>query len=163
MANSRLEKIGTIYTRTKGLIDSGALKWIDRPLWYDLYEAFPPRLEPRFDRPAPKRPIRNIFYEDDKIRALFHRNNKRVGTVNLSNDKTPSLTQRFIDIYKKLDTQYESQASEEKLYKEAIEMMSRDRESKKEDEFVSLSSAFKEAQSKNTETSSIDIKKLFKS
>lgn len=55
--------------RTKGLLDSGALKWVDRPLWYDLYEAFPPKEEPRFDRPPVKKPIRNIFYKEDKIRA----------------------------------------------------------------------------------------------
>lgn len=90
MAGSRLEKIGTIYTRfvilfriycslifteelytssTTGLIQSKALNWEDRPLWYDVYTSFPPKEEPRFDRPAPNIKLRQIFYEDDKIRA----------------------------------------------------------------------------------------------
>ncbi|KAK9743958.1 Mitochondrial ribosomal protein S23 [Popillia japonica] len=139
MANSRLEKIGTIYTRTKGLIDSGALKWIDRPLWYDLYEAFPPKEEPRFDREAFKKPIRNIFYEDDKIRALFHRNNKR------------------------LESQYQGEANAEKLYKEAIEMMSKERATRKEDDFISLSTEFKEAQNKDSKVTKVSLKNIFES
>lgn len=84
---------------------------------------------------------------------LFHKNNKRVGTVNLLNDRTSSVTQQFIEVYKKLDTQYEHKADEKKLYKEAIEMISKDREVKKEeDELISLSSLFKEAQEKPNDT-----------
>nr|XP_022908683.1 probable 28S ribosomal protein S23, mitochondrial [Onthophagus taurus] len=70
MANSRLEKIGTIYTRAKGLIDSGARNWVDRPLWFDVYEAFPPKEEPRFDKKVPKCELKKIFYQEDEIRRL---------------------------------------------------------------------------------------------
>lgn len=45
------------------------MKWEDRPLWYDLYNVFPPKDEPRYDRPAPETPVPAIFYEEDKIRA----------------------------------------------------------------------------------------------
>lgn len=45
------------------------MKAENRPLWYDLYEAFPPKLEPRFDRAAPNIPVREIFYKEDPIRA----------------------------------------------------------------------------------------------
>jgi small subunit ribosomal protein S23 len=55
--------------RLKGLLRSGALKEEDKPMWYDIYEAFPPFHEPRFDRAAPDTPIRNIFYPEDTIRA----------------------------------------------------------------------------------------------
>lgn len=55
--------------RVTGLLKTGAMKPDDRPLWYELYEAFPPKLEPRYDRPAPNVPIRNIFYEEDVARA----------------------------------------------------------------------------------------------
>lgn len=41
----------------------------DKPLWYDVYEAFPPKYEPRFDRPALKTEIPDIFYPEDVIRA----------------------------------------------------------------------------------------------
>lgn len=61
--------ISNVFIRTTGLLRSGALKWEDRPLWYDIYEAFPPKDEPRFDRPAPNMSLRKIFYEEDKIRA----------------------------------------------------------------------------------------------
>lgn len=45
------------------------MKVEDKPIWYDVYAAFPPQLEPRFDRPAPKMNIKQIFYEEDVIRA----------------------------------------------------------------------------------------------
>ena len=53
-----------------------------KPVWYDIYEAFPPKYEPRFDRhlisygagsnvsklaPPPK-----ILYKEDKIRAQYY-------------------------------------------------------------------------------------------
>lgn len=86
MARSRLEKVGTIYTRyfiqsypcifflifffrTHALINSGAMGWEERPLWYDIYETFPPKDEPRFDRPVPNMKLKEIFYEEDNIRA----------------------------------------------------------------------------------------------
>ncbi|KAJ8910590.1 hypothetical protein NQ315_013559 [Exocentrus adspersus] len=50
MAGSRLEKIGTVFTRISGLLRSGAMHWQDRPVWYDIYNAFPPFDEPTFHR-----------------------------------------------------------------------------------------------------------------
>lgn len=41
----------------------------DRPIWYDLYAAYPPISEPRFDRKPSTTQIKNIFYPEDKIRA----------------------------------------------------------------------------------------------
>ena len=38
MAQSRLEKIGTIYSRVTGLYKSGAIKQEQLPLWYPIYE-----------------------------------------------------------------------------------------------------------------------------
>lgn len=55
--------------RATALIDSGAQAWEERPVWYDIYEAFPPKDEPRFDRPIPNMKLKKIFYEEDKIRA----------------------------------------------------------------------------------------------
>ncbi|KAL1494203.1 hypothetical protein ABEB36_009835 [Hypothenemus hampei] len=168
MAGSRLEKIGTIYSRASGLIQSKALNWEDRPLWYDIYAAFPPKEEPRFDRPTPNIQLKQIFYQEDKIRAIFHRNNKKIGAVHL-NSKAPSLTQRFIETYTSVNQQYkDGEASEEQLYKEAIDILNRQRgvitvlPAEIEDaEEVSLSGAFKEAQKKQEEQS-ISIKDIFK-
>ncbi|CAG9804221.1 unnamed protein product [Chironomus riparius] len=69
MASSRLEKIGNIYTRVSGLIRAGALKWEDRPLFYDIYTAFPPLKEHKYKEDPPNIKLRNIFYEEDKERA----------------------------------------------------------------------------------------------
>ncbi|XP_057654020.1 probable 28S ribosomal protein S23, mitochondrial [Diorhabda carinulata] len=163
MAGSRLERIGTIYTRTTGLIKSKALNWEDRPLWYDLYEAFPPKEEPSFDRPIPNIKLKNIFYKEDRIRAIFHRNNKYVGTINLFNNNYKSLTQRFVDIYQKLEENSGDGTTEEQLYKEAIEVLKRDKEIKKdsEDEPVTLSSAFKQAKLQQDKVN-INISNIFK-
>ena len=41
----------------------------DKPVWYDVYEAFPPKYEPRYDRPPVKKEIQAIFYPEDVIRG----------------------------------------------------------------------------------------------
>ncbi|XP_018574456.1 28S ribosomal protein S23, mitochondrial [Anoplophora glabripennis] len=69
MAGSRLEKIGTIFTRNSGLLQSTALKWEDRPLWYDVYATFPPLDIPKIKRPELNIKLRHIFYEEDKVRS----------------------------------------------------------------------------------------------
>ena len=41
----------------------------DKPVWYDVYAAFPPKIEPKYDRfVVDKTPI-NILYTEDIIRA----------------------------------------------------------------------------------------------
>ena len=56
--------------RVQGLLRSGALKEADKPIWYDVYAAFPPKFEPKFDRfVADHEPV-NILYKEDAIRAL---------------------------------------------------------------------------------------------
>jgi small subunit ribosomal protein S23 len=57
------------FHRVRGLLRSGALKEEDKPVWYDIYKAFPPKYEPRYDRPALDVPLRNLFYSEDTLRA----------------------------------------------------------------------------------------------
>ncbi|CAG0908926.1 unnamed protein product, partial [Darwinula stevensoni] len=52
-----------------GLIRSGAMREEDRPLWYDIYAAHPPRSEPREDRQYENKPVMNILYKEDIVRA----------------------------------------------------------------------------------------------
>ena len=83
MAQSRLEKVGTIYSRLVGLHKSGAADYAKRPLWFDVYETFPPKYEPRWDRHTlsygkgsnvrAMGPPRKILYAEDKIRAQFYK------------------------------------------------------------------------------------------
>jgi len=71
MAGSRLDRIGTIFSRTTGLLKAGAIKYQDRPLWYDVYRVFPPKYEPHIDRVPQKKEINEILYREDKYRALY--------------------------------------------------------------------------------------------
>ncbi|EAT42530.1 AAEL005944-PA [Aedes aegypti] len=122
MASSRLEKIGTIVTRTEGLLRSGALKWDDRPLWYDVVKAFPPKEEPRYDRPAPNVSVRSIYYAEDPVRAKFHKlQNRSQYLTNLSDMRSKTATQHFIEIYQQL--QQQGALDEEKVFETAQEML----------------------------------------
>ncbi|XP_018324660.1 probable 28S ribosomal protein S23, mitochondrial [Agrilus planipennis] len=170
MANSRLEKIGNIYTRAKGLIQSGALQWEDRPLWYDLFERFPPKEDPRFDRPAPQITLKQIFYEEDNIRSIFHKRNKQIGITNMFNSSSQTVTQRFIQCFQKLQKEYETSVPVEKVYEEAVEMLQKERQKKsqlseEEGEAISLTKSFKDAQEqRNSQEPMLNIKvnELFK-
>lgn len=45
------------------------MKVDDRPIWYDVYRAFPPESEPHFDKyPQPVK-IPEIFFPEDTFRA----------------------------------------------------------------------------------------------
>lgn len=45
------------------------MKIDDRPIWYDVYRAFPPESEPHFAKPAQNINVPNIFYPEDEFRA----------------------------------------------------------------------------------------------
>lgn len=55
--------------RISAFLRGGAIKPEDTPIWLPIYEAFPPKYEPRFDRQLPSKPVKQIFYEEDVIRA----------------------------------------------------------------------------------------------
>ncbi|CAB0039916.1 unnamed protein product [Trichogramma brassicae] len=102
MAQSRLEKIGTIYSRVTALLKTGAMKEENKPLWYEIYKAFPPKYEPRFDRPAPDTPVRKIFYPEDVVRARFHREHRALAAVNMIDPNVSSRMEQFLNIYNQL-------------------------------------------------------------
>ncbi|XP_067010493.2 small ribosomal subunit protein mS23 [Anabrus simplex] len=173
MASSRLEKVGTIFTRVTGLIRSGALKEEDKPIWYDIYKAFPPVTEPRYDRPAPNIQVGNIFYAEDQIRAKFHDlHRNHLGVIDMNDSRTQTASQRFLHIYMKLKK--EGNLPEEKLFDAAFEEFKAERSfatervSSEEAEVPtrkkSLVSTFREAQNKGKMDSNmnIDVKEIFK-
>jgi hypothetical protein len=46
------------------------MRWQDRPLFYDIYTAFPPLKEHKYmAEDAPITPVRKIFYAEDQERA----------------------------------------------------------------------------------------------
>lgn len=55
--------------RVISLLKGKAMKEEDKPIWLAVYEAFPPKYEPRYDRQLPRKEIRPIFYEEDLIRV----------------------------------------------------------------------------------------------
>lgn len=98
---------------------------------------------------------------------MFHRKYKQPGIVNMFSDKK-SLTQRFIDNYKKLEAQYGGTADSEQIFQEAIDLLGRSSETTLNSEDIvekaSLSSVFKEARSKQdkSQVEKIDISNIFK-
>ncbi|XP_046818681.1 28S ribosomal protein S23, mitochondrial [Vespa crabro] len=118
MAQTRVEKVGTIYTRISSLIYGGAKAETGKPLWYTIYEAFPPKYEPKYDRVTPYIPIRPIYYKEDVIRARFHQDCKNLDLINLSNKKYPSQTKKFLDTYNELRM---LNLSDEAAYEQALE------------------------------------------
>uniref|UniRef100_A0A8C3FST9 Small ribosomal subunit protein mS23 n=1 Tax=Chrysemys picta bellii TaxID=8478 RepID=A0A8C3FST9_CHRPI len=77
MAGSRLEKLGTVFTRTRDLLRSRVLAEAQKPLWFDVYAAFPPLREPVYREPGQrygkvKDVIPPILYQEDEIRATFY-------------------------------------------------------------------------------------------
>ncbi|XP_059619725.1 small ribosomal subunit protein mS23 [Phlebotomus argentipes] len=163
MAHSRLEKIGTIFTRTTGLLRTGAIKPEDKPLWYDIYQAFPPKEEPRYDRPAPKTEIRDIFYPEDVVRAKFHKFSKTQGMVTLSDTKNKTHCQTFIEIYNKLKE--DGALSEEKILETAqIKLEEVIQEQKLNRGDSGLLSSFTEAKTRQErqESANVNITDIFK-
>ncbi|KAL5276012.1 MRPS23 family protein [Megaselia abdita] len=149
MAQSRLEKIGTIFSRTTGLLKSGAMKFEDRPIWYDVYAAFPPALEPRYDRPAPNINLRSIYYQEDIIRAKYQKVN-RPEVLNLLDHSKKTQTQEFIEIYNNLKS--EGALDEEKIMEVGKSMLEDRLKTRREEAIVRSEErrASEEVRSENT-------------
>jgi len=104
MAQSRLEKIGTIYSKVRGFLASGAIRAEQVPIWYDVYEKFPPTHEPRWDRKPSTDPIQKILYQEDVVRARFYSTFGLKESVDLT--KPGKLTsQIFIDKFISLQSE----------------------------------------------------------
>ncbi|XP_050346136.1 28S ribosomal protein S23, mitochondrial [Nymphalis io] len=124
MATSRLERIGTIFSRAEGLLLRGAMKPDDRPLWFDIYRAFPPTTEPKFARPKPEnKPIRQILYREDVLRAKFHAKGHGLSSNMLSLSETH--TKRLILKYEELKTK---SIPDEELIEKCVEAVGSERQ-----------------------------------
>lgn len=149
MAQSRSHKIGTVYSRVRNLIDKKALKEEHKPIWFEIYEAFPPKYEPRYDRhmitfgtgsnvakmPEPSK----ILYKEDEIRAKYYKafmpkseSNQEKSLANteifnlLQKDDLgrKTLSQIFLEKYQKLRD--EGKYEEEQLFMATIEAVEMD-------------------------------------
>ncbi|XP_049628667.1 28S ribosomal protein S23, mitochondrial [Suncus etruscus] len=120
MVGSRLETVGSIFSRTRDLIRAGVLK--EKPLWFDIYEAFPPLRDPVFRRPTlrygkAKAQVAEIFYQEDQIRAKFYSTyGSSHKALDMFNPNFKSSCQRFVEKYTEL--QKHGETDEEKLFVE---------------------------------------------
>ncbi|XP_063061306.1 28S ribosomal protein S23, mitochondrial [Engraulis encrasicolus] len=111
MAGSRLEKFGTVFTRVRDLIRAGVVKEKDKPIWYDVYAAFPPKRPPLYVKPQTRVFVKTednvpeIFYKEDAIRAKFYEtygNGPKM--IDLSRSTFVSSCQRFVEKYNELQS-----------------------------------------------------------
>ncbi|XP_030392614.1 28S ribosomal protein S23, mitochondrial isoform X2 [Gopherus evgoodei] len=122
MAGSRLEKLGSVFTRTRDLLRSRVLAEAQKPLWFDVYAAFPPLREPVYREPRQrygkvKDVIPPILYQEDEIRATFYEaygNGPKAFELSRLNFK--STCQRFVEKFNEL--QKEGKIEPEKLFEE---------------------------------------------
>ncbi len=123
MSQSRVEKVGTVYSRAKALYAAGVIKKDAKPMWMDVYEAHPPKYEPRWDRlPTKTSKIPDIWYAEDAARAEFHRRFGQGAEVHdLVEGRHPSICQRFVDAFK--DSSVEDF---EERFEEALEAVRND-------------------------------------
>ncbi|XP_065588214.1 small ribosomal subunit protein mS23 [Cyrtonyx montezumae] len=119
MAGSRMQKIGSVFSRTRNLLRIGV---IPKPLWFDVYAAFPPLREPLYRVPRPRRGkvtdvVPPIFYREDAVRAKFY---KIYGSgpkpFDLLQPNYKSTCQRFVEKYNELKE--EGKIEEENLFEE---------------------------------------------
>ncbi|XP_063029725.1 small ribosomal subunit protein mS23 isoform X2 [Melospiza melodia melodia] len=108
-AGSRTQKIGSVFSRTRNLVRIGLLR---KPLWLDVYAAFPPLREPVYRVPRPRYgsgdPIAAVLYREDTVRAQGARASPEC--------KTATLLPRFVEKYNELKE--EGKIEEEKLFEE---------------------------------------------
>ena len=55
--------------RVEGMLKAGGLSYEDRPIWFTVYKAFPPQVSPSYHREACHKPVVNILYPEDLVRA----------------------------------------------------------------------------------------------
>ena len=53
----------------RGLLRSGAVLEENKPIWYDVYAAFPPKTDPTLVRAEPTNEPVNILYIEDLVRS----------------------------------------------------------------------------------------------
>ncbi|XP_054749330.1 small ribosomal subunit protein mS23-like [Lytechinus pictus] len=112
---SRLEKLGTIFTRVRDLMRAGVMKEMDKPLWYDVMATFPPRDEPTFKQPISPEPLKELIYPEDKQRAKFYQTYGNQQTIDLTRHSAvkDSVCSRFIQTYQDLETKNEGLSDED--------------------------------------------------
>ncbi|KAL8562577.1 hypothetical protein ACOMHN_045842 [Nucella lapillus] len=87
----------------QGLVRAGAMRPADRPVWCQVYEAFPPAQPPHYQRPLPP-PTHApaLLYPEDLVRVQFYKTYGNPDVVDLTNERVKTTCQRFVDKYLEL-------------------------------------------------------------
>lgn len=144
------------------------MKPSEKPVWYEVYEAFPPANEPNYGRKAPADvPVRQILYAEDKIRAwvyifsvifvicwsiclkisiLCSKYWKKYGsptTISLTDAKRTLPSQIFVQKYLEMEKNF---TNEDELFEAVAQVLEEDRTSKIKNEKTTsnFASTFKE-------------------
>ncbi|XP_069581907.1 small ribosomal subunit protein mS23 [Brachyistius frenatus] len=114
MAGSRLERFGTVFSRVRDLMRSGVVKPSHKPVWYDVYEAFPPNRDPLHVTPpfrtgtSTQDTVPEVFYREDEVRASFYEQYGNAGRLlDLSKSNFTSTCQRFVEKFSELKSRGE--------------------------------------------------------
>ncbi|CAD5110962.1 DgyrCDS316 [Dimorphilus gyrociliatus] len=164
MAGSRFEAVGSIFTRINGLMKSGALKYAERPLWYDVYAAFPPKTEPRIDRKHEVCEVKDILYIEDMARSKFYTEYGNPDNLDLIDNNSSNVIQRFINKYMEFspDDRYSEEAFDkavDSLRSEGVEL----KNVREEEELIFSAELCLVFENKNDNLLSMKIKnKLYK-
>ncbi|XP_003726492.1 28S ribosomal protein S23, mitochondrial [Strongylocentrotus purpuratus] len=112
---SRLEKLGTVFTRVRDLMRAGVMKEMDKPLWYDVMATFPPRDEPTFKQPTSPEPLKELLYPEDKQRAKFYQTYAGQQTLDLTKHSSvkDSICNRYIQTYHDQEAKNEGMSVED--------------------------------------------------
>ncbi|XP_065570756.1 small ribosomal subunit protein mS23-like isoform X2 [Artemia franciscana] len=97
------------------------MKPSDKPVWYDVYAAFPPKYEPRFNREPHSSECKRLLFKEDIVRAKFYKTFGSPGTINMF-DRKPTVSQLFLDKYFELASLRQNQTEEELFEMTAIEL-----------------------------------------
>jgi len=103
MAGSRLDRIGNFFSRMTGLLRTGAVKYEERPLWYDVYRVFPPKYEPRYEREIEEcGEVQPVLYDEDLVKAkLFKKYGLNPGGIvrELHSTGKEDVVQKFVSAF----------------------------------------------------------------
>lgn len=109
---TRAHKFGSIYSRVKNMMSSGLIAPENKPMWYDVYEAFPPEREPVYSPPPPPDQfglfqnnygIKKILYHEDWARVAVKRIFNDFNSVyDLKDENRQNMSQEFISIFKEI-------------------------------------------------------------
>ncbi|XP_066434858.1 small ribosomal subunit protein mS23 isoform X2 [Eleutherodactylus coqui] len=105
---------------------SRVIKENEKPIWYDVYAAFPPKREPTYEKPLKRRTkqpdnVPAILYSEDVVRAKFYKTYGTSGIFYLYQKDFKSNCQRFVEKYTEL--QKAGEVSEDKLFEETSKAM----------------------------------------